>query len=165
MESALNPSCRALTDECNWVNDMARVFTSLHVVDNNDERSIGGGGILRQPCAPPFDDGSGAPPASCSAVSTSNESVPRRHQLRISAVYPQPSTDHLTVEVQAESSSVLTVRVHDVLGREVYLAQVRAEAVGVTQVVMDTELWGGGHYVLSVEDGVGAGVRRVVVMR
>jgi hypothetical protein len=32
---------------------MAEVFTALHVVDNNAPGSVGGGGIGRQPAAPP----------------------------------------------------------------------------------------------------------------
>jgi hypothetical protein len=37
-----------------WSRDMARIFTALHVVDNNDAASIGGGGTPLQPLAPPL---------------------------------------------------------------------------------------------------------------
>ena len=39
--------------ECQWAKDMAEVFTALQVVDNNAPGSVGGGGIGRQPPAPP----------------------------------------------------------------------------------------------------------------
>lgn len=51
---------------CRWSQDMADIFTNLHVVDNNGPQSIGGPGVRRQPCAPPFADGSGAAPEYCS---------------------------------------------------------------------------------------------------
>jgi hypothetical protein len=35
---------------------MVRIFTNLHVVDNNGPGSIGGGGTPCQPLAPPFED-------------------------------------------------------------------------------------------------------------
>jgi hypothetical protein len=37
-----------------WARDMRRIFTALHVVDNNGPSSIGGGGTPRQPLAPPL---------------------------------------------------------------------------------------------------------------
>jgi hypothetical protein len=37
-----------------WARDMDRLFTALHVVDNNAPGSIGGGGTPRAPLAPPF---------------------------------------------------------------------------------------------------------------
>lgn len=35
-----------------WYQDLKTIFTNLHVVDNNSESNIGGGGIPRQPMAP-----------------------------------------------------------------------------------------------------------------
>ena len=37
-----------------WVKDIIRIFTNLHVVDNNGPGSIGGGGKPRAPLAPDF---------------------------------------------------------------------------------------------------------------
>lgn len=37
-----------------WYQDLASIFSQLHVIDNNSEGSIGGGGTPRQPLAPPF---------------------------------------------------------------------------------------------------------------
>lgn len=51
---------------CRWSKDMADIFTNLHVVDNNKPQSVGGPGVRRLPCAPPFSDGSGAAPDYCS---------------------------------------------------------------------------------------------------
>ncbi len=50
-------------NDCKWAKDIADIFTNLAVVNNNSASSIGGGGALRQPCAPAFTDGSGAPPS------------------------------------------------------------------------------------------------------
>lgn len=38
-----------------WAQDMTLLFSSLQVVDNNSIDAIGGGGVPRQPLAPPFD--------------------------------------------------------------------------------------------------------------
>ena len=46
-------TCTDASRECQWAKDMAEVFTALHVVDNNAPGSVGGGGIGRQPPAPP----------------------------------------------------------------------------------------------------------------
>lgn len=44
-----------------WLQDMTKIFTSLHVVDNNSPDSIGGGGTPLQPLAPPFGEDAAAP--------------------------------------------------------------------------------------------------------
>ncbi|MEM7125141.1 MAG: endo-1,4-beta-xylanase [Chloroflexota bacterium] len=59
-------TCSDLSDaSCLWSKDMTDLFINLHVIDNNTLESIGGPGIRRQPCAPPFADGTGAAPAYC----------------------------------------------------------------------------------------------------
>lgn len=69
-------SCTDTTDDaCLWSKDMADIFTNLHVIDNNGPESIGGPGARRQPCAPPFTDGSGGAPAYC-AQSGNQPSTP-----------------------------------------------------------------------------------------
>ena len=57
--------CTELTASCQWANDMATMFTSLSVVQDNGPAAVGGNGARRQPCAPPFTDGSGGAPADC----------------------------------------------------------------------------------------------------
>jgi len=53
IETAVTASCTDNSSfECKWAKDMNKIFTSLHVVDNNAETSIGGGGIKRQSPAP-----------------------------------------------------------------------------------------------------------------
>lgn len=47
-------TCTDASKACMWAKDMADIFTSLHVVDNNGPGSLGGGGSPRQPPAPPF---------------------------------------------------------------------------------------------------------------
>ena len=39
-----------------WSEDMRKIFTNLHVVNNNSPETKGGGGEPRQPLAPPFAD-------------------------------------------------------------------------------------------------------------
>lgn len=41
-------------DNTDWVHDIQTLITSLHVVNNNSPTSIGGGGVPRQPLAPPL---------------------------------------------------------------------------------------------------------------
>ena len=53
IETSAKPDCADPGRECQWAKDMAEVFTALHVVDNNVPGSVGGGGIGRQPPAPP----------------------------------------------------------------------------------------------------------------
>ncbi|MDQ3003303.1 MAG: hypothetical protein M3Y08_18845 [Fibrobacterota bacterium] len=47
-------SCTDETEACKWGKDMADIFSSLQVVDNNSASSIGGGGVSRAPLAPDF---------------------------------------------------------------------------------------------------------------
>jgi hypothetical protein len=53
IETSVKADCADAGRECQWAKDMAEVFTALHVVDNNAPGSIGGGGVGRQPAAPP----------------------------------------------------------------------------------------------------------------
>jgi hypothetical protein len=53
IETSVKSTCSDPGRECQWAKDMAEVFTALHVVDNNAPGSVGGGGIGRQPPAPP----------------------------------------------------------------------------------------------------------------
>lgn len=61
--TSIKSTCNDVNDdECKWAKDMVEVFTNLHVIDNNCRTSIGGPGERRTSCAPPFSDGTGAPP-------------------------------------------------------------------------------------------------------
>jgi hypothetical protein len=40
--------------QCQWAKDVADIFTSLQVVDNNAMNNVGGGGNPRAPVAPSF---------------------------------------------------------------------------------------------------------------
>lgn len=53
IETSVKSTCADAGRECQWAKDMAEVFTALHVVDNNAPGNVGGGGIGRQPPAPP----------------------------------------------------------------------------------------------------------------
>jgi hypothetical protein len=53
IETSAKADCFDAGRECQWAKDMAEVFTALQVVDNNAPGSVGGGGIGRQPPAPP----------------------------------------------------------------------------------------------------------------
>lgn len=57
--------CPANTDQCRWATDLELIISSLSVVDDNGPTTVGGAGIRRAPCAPPFHDGSGVAPADC----------------------------------------------------------------------------------------------------
>ncbi len=76
IESGANASCGDRSAECTWARDMATLFTSLNVVNNNDPGSVGGGGARRAPCAPPFTDGTGAAPADCGPAAPVTEQPP-----------------------------------------------------------------------------------------
>jgi Ricin-type beta-trefoil lectin domain/GDSL-like Lipase/Acylhydrolase family len=52
-----------------WHRDMTTMFSNLHVIDNNSESSVGGGGTPRQPLAPPFSN-SNQPPATTIPIQT-----------------------------------------------------------------------------------------------
>jgi len=51
---ALSPMHRRVKDNTPWSNDLITLIRALHVVDNNDPASIGGGGTPRQLLAPPI---------------------------------------------------------------------------------------------------------------
>jgi hypothetical protein len=52
LETSTKPTCADAGRECQWAQDMARIFTSLHVVDDNAAGSVGGAGARRAPLAP-----------------------------------------------------------------------------------------------------------------
>jgi len=51
---ALSPMHQRVKDNTPWSNDLITLIRALHVVDNNDPASIGGGGTPRQLLAPPI---------------------------------------------------------------------------------------------------------------
>jgi hypothetical protein len=53
IETTTKSDCNDPGPECQWAKDMAEVFTALQVVDNNALGTVGGGGVGRQPAAPP----------------------------------------------------------------------------------------------------------------
>lgn len=53
IETTVLASCTDASRECQWAKDMARVFTSLHVVDDNGPGNVGGAGPRGAPTAPP----------------------------------------------------------------------------------------------------------------
>lgn len=71
LKSGYKPAtCNISVVECQWVVDMETIFTSLHVVDDNSAETTGGAGSRRQPCAPPFPDGTGGAPISACSLPT-----------------------------------------------------------------------------------------------
>jgi hypothetical protein len=48
------PFVQRVADQSPWSKDLQKLFSSLHVVNNNTATSIGGGGTPRQPLAPPI---------------------------------------------------------------------------------------------------------------
>ena len=76
---------------CQWSKDMGDIFTNLHVVDNNSPQTIGGPGVRRQPCAPPFSDGSGTAPTDC-AHSGNQPSTPAPDRTPTATVTALPTT-------------------------------------------------------------------------
>lgn len=65
-----------------WARDMDRIFLNLHVVDNNSDSTIGGGGTPLADLAPPFQ-------------TTSVEEGWEDSQI---VIYPNPATDQVWIE-------------------------------------------------------------------
>lgn len=65
METSQTAGCGDGSASCQWANDIATMFTTLHVVDDNSPTTVGGSGARLAPCAPAFADGSGGAPAGC----------------------------------------------------------------------------------------------------
>jgi hypothetical protein len=83
----------------------------------------------------------------------------------INTVYPNPvsSTDNITVSVSLKKSQNITLCVNDFLGSEVYKKQVSLSA-GVNKVLLSSEYFSNGVYLVSVTDEQGnTGVRKLVV--
>lgn len=120
MGTAQSGDCTSPTPECQWANDMRALFTALHVVDNNAPDQIGGGGERRQPCAPPFADGTGAPPVACNATNTSaareDATAPPNHTLSIDLFpHPTPAAQPATLRYQLGHAQDLTIMLYDLL--------------------------------------------------
>jgi hypothetical protein len=52
IETPVLATCADARPECRWARDMALVFTSLHVVDDNAPGNVGGAGPRLAPPAP-----------------------------------------------------------------------------------------------------------------
>ncbi|MCC6436635.1 MAG: hypothetical protein IT196_16480, partial [Acidimicrobiales bacterium] len=69
-------TCTGTEPSCAWAKDMAALYTSLHVVDDNTADTIGGAGARRAGCAPPFADGSGGAPSTCGPPDPTTTTAP-----------------------------------------------------------------------------------------
>ncbi|MEM7340550.1 MAG: hypothetical protein AAF467_17970 [Actinomycetota bacterium] len=63
MQSREKATCTSSTPNCRYARDIGAIVDALHVIDNNTPSTPGGPGTRIAPCAPPFRDGTGAPPA------------------------------------------------------------------------------------------------------
>ncbi|MEM7272724.1 MAG: hypothetical protein AAF547_06565 [Actinomycetota bacterium] len=63
MQNRERADCTADTPNCRYARDIGAMVRAFHVVDNNSPSTPGGPGARLTTCAPPFADGSGAPPA------------------------------------------------------------------------------------------------------
>jgi hypothetical protein len=81
-----------------WTRDIRRIFSNLHVVDNNGPENIGGGGTPLMPLAPPFD------------ITSIVDEQPAEI-----TVYPNPVKDELVLDV--EMSQVAGIQIVGVQGQ------------------------------------------------
>ena len=80
-------------------------------------------------------------------------------------IYPVPATSSATVEINLAEQSRLTVRVIDILGRQVIsLSNVDGEA-GTQRIKMDTSLLPSGSYFVTIETENSRLTRRLVILR
>ncbi|MEM9133914.1 MAG: hypothetical protein AAGE88_16295 [Actinomycetota bacterium] len=63
MHNREKPTCSSSTPDCRYARDIAAMVEALQVIDNNAPSTPGGPGTRIAPCAPPFTNGTGAPPA------------------------------------------------------------------------------------------------------
>ena len=90
-----------------WSRDMRKIFTQLHVVDNNGPEQIGGGGDPIGPLAPPFS------PNSTDNLDDNKVSI---------AIWPNPAVDD-QLQVRWSQPSPALWLLYDVNGRMVYSHQ------------------------------------------
>jgi hypothetical protein len=63
------------TRDSDWEKDIYKLYSLLHVVDNNGPNSVGGGGTPRQPLAPAFAQSPSSSSISSSSIAISSSSV------------------------------------------------------------------------------------------
>jgi hypothetical protein len=81
-----------------WTRDIRRIFSNLHVVDNNGPENIGGGGTPLMPLAPPFD------------ITSIVDEQPAEI-----TVYPNPVKDELVLDF--EMSQVAGIQIVGIQGQ------------------------------------------------
>jgi len=105
-----------------WARDMDRIFTNLHVVDNNGPASIGGGGTPRAPLADPIDP-AGADPSG---------SPVRSFQLNQN--YPNPFNQETRIRYHVSSPVHVRLDVFDMQGRRVAVLVDGDQATGRKEI-------------------------------
>ena len=73
-------------------------------------------------------------------------------ELELSSLYPNPARDQLMLELATGAVKEVTIRVYDVLGREVRLGNYVLE-VGENKIRLDLSSLSGGFHLLSIQDG------------
>ena len=110
-------------------------------------------------------DGEATITASFTAGSVDAEADPESPRARLSAVYPNPASRSATVEVWLPRSGPLSVRLVDLLGREVALLAEGRTAAGTHRLRVPTRALPGGVYTVLMEAGGTLSTRRLVVAR
>ena len=89
-----------------WAQDMRKIFTNLHIVDNNGPESIGGGGEPRAPMAEPLSE---------TSVQKKSENTPIKFELLKN--YPNPFNPSTTISYELTQPAEVTLSVHNVHGQ------------------------------------------------
>ncbi|MEO0468368.1 MAG: T9SS type A sorting domain-containing protein [Bacteroidota bacterium] len=126
-----------------WTRDMARIFTNLHVVDNNAPNQIGGGGPPRMPLAPAFGTTSlESQTAECTACSFT--------------VFPNPFSDQISIHTD---QAHLQWTIWNWAGQMVLSGQATSSGLKIS-----TASLANGLYFLEVTDAYsGTSIRRKIV--
>ncbi|HQZ44172.1 MAG TPA: T9SS type A sorting domain-containing protein [Flavobacteriales bacterium] len=83
----------------------------------------------------------------------------------ISAIYPNPATDQVTVTFSSATSEKDRIQLRDVLGRSVKMLGTGNRSVGSTNITYDISSVPSGSYFISVDGASGTVARHLVVVR
>ena len=91
-----------------WAQDMRKIFTNLHIIDNNGPESIGGGGEPRVPLAEPLSE---------TNVQKKSENTTIKFELLNN--YPNPFNPSTTIAYELTQAADVLLTIHNLNGQHI----------------------------------------------
>ena len=137
-----------------WAQDMRKIFTNLHIVDNNGPESIGGGGEPRVPLADPLSE---------TNVRKKRGNTPAKLQLLNN--YPNPFNPTTTIQYSVKQDAFITIQIYDVNGHLMNKVFQGYQTAGHHEVEFQDQTLPSGVYFCELTSGDFKSVRSMLLIR